>query len=82
MDRSSNVKEMSFCRPHPAVELIERTFEVGNENVVCLASDESRLFIVFKLFQETWQRDRKAGKMVFLVDDEKGKWMDIGAYLL
>ena len=76
MNRSNKAKEMSFARRHPAVELIERAMEGADRNVVCLLNEESRVFVVFKLFQEVWRRHRKAGKMVLLVDNERGRWLD------
>ena len=34
------------------------------------------MFVVFKLFQGVWRRYREAGKMVLLVDYERGRWLD------
>ena len=75
MNQSNKAKEMSFARRHPAVELVERAVEGAERNVVCLLNDESRVFVVFKLFQEVWRRHRESGKMVLLVDYERGKWL-------
>ena len=64
---------MSFRRPHHAVELFETALEAAGTSVVCVAEDESKVFIAFQLFQEAWQRTEKAGKMALLVHDERGK---------
>ena len=73
MDRSKRAREMSFRRPHPAVELVETALEASGTSVVCAAEDESKVFIAFELFQEVWRRTEKTGKMVLLVHDERGK---------
>ena len=73
MEQGKRVKEMSFLRPDHAVDLVERALEVGGSSVVCVARSEFKVFIAFQLFQEVWRRTENAGKMVLLVDDEKGK---------
>ena len=75
MNQSNKAKEMSFARRHPAVELVERAVEGAERNVVCLLNDESRVFVVLKLFEEVWRRHRESGKMVLLVDHERGRWL-------
>lgn len=75
MNQSNKAKEMSFARRHPAVELVERAVEGAERNVVCLLNDESRVFVVLKLFEEVWRRHRESGKMVLLVDYEGGRWL-------
>lgn len=75
MNQSNKAKEMSFARRHPAVELVERAVEGAERNVVCLFNDESRIFVVLKLFEEVWRRHRESGKMVLLVDYEGGRWL-------
>ena len=74
MEPSKWAKEMSFPRPHHAVELVERALDVGSASVICVANNESKLFIAFQLFQEFGRRGKTAGKMVLLVDDESGKF--------
>ena len=74
MNQSNKAKEMSFARRHPAVELVERAVEGAKRNV-CLLNDESRVFVVLKLFEEVWRRHRESGKMVLLVDCERGRWL-------
>ena len=73
MDRSKRAKEMSFRRPHHAVELVETALEAAGTSIVCVAEDESKVFIAFQLFQETWWRAEKVGKMALLVHDDRGK---------
>ena len=73
MEQSKRTKEMSFQRPHHAVDLVETVLEREGSSVVCVAKDESKLFIAFRLFQEVGQRNKKAGKMVLLVDDGNGR---------
>ena len=64
---------MSFRRPHHAAELVETALEAAGTSVVCVAEDESKVFIAFQLFQQAWRRTEKAGKMALLVHDERGK---------
>ena len=73
MEERKWAKELSFQRPHHAVDLVERATEVDGASVICVARKESKTFIAFKVFQEVWRRNLKARKMILLVDDEKGK---------
>ena len=52
------------------IDLLKVTVEIDGACVVCVARSES---IAFKVFQEFWRRNVRCGKMVLLVDDEKGK---------
>ena len=73
MNVSKRKKEISFQRPHYAVDLVERALDSGSASVVCMAGSESKLFIAFKIFQQFRRRALKAGLMVLLVNDESGK---------
>ena len=73
MNVSKREKEISFQRPHYAVDLVERALDSGSASVVCTARSESKLFIGFKIFQQFRRRALKAGLMVLLVNDESGK---------
>ena len=67
-------KELSFHWPHHSVDLVQRVvMEIDGACVVCVARSESKTFIAFKVFQEFWRRNVRCGKMVLLVDDEKGE---------
>lgn len=73
MNVSKREKEISFQRPHYAVDLVEKALDSESASVVCMASSESKLFIAFKIFQQFRRRALKPGLMVLLVNDESGK---------
>lgn len=73
MNVSKREKEISFQRPHYAVDLVEKALDSESASVVCMARSESKLFIAFKIFQQFRRRALKRGLMVLLVSDESGK---------
>ena len=73
MNVSKREKEISFQRPHYAVDLVEKALDSESAGVVCMARSESKLFIAFKIFQQFRRRALKPGLMVLLVNDESGK---------
>ena len=76
MNVSKREKEISFQRPHYAVDLVEKALDSESASVVCMARtarSESKLFIAFKIFQQFRRRALKPGLMVLLVNDESGK---------
>lgn len=73
MNVSKREKEISFQRPHYAVDLVEKALDSESASVVCMATSESKLFIAFKIFQQFRRRALKPGLMVLLVNDESGK---------
>lgn len=66
-------QEMSFVRPHHSVDIAERVLASEQSCVVCVSRDKSKTFIAFNVCQEFWRRNVKCGKMILLVDDEKGE---------
>ena len=61
MNVSKREKEISFQRPHYAVDLVEKSLDSESASVVCMARSESKLFIAFKIFQQFRRRALKPG---------------------
>lgn len=73
MDEMKRAQEMSFLRPHHSVDLAERVLASEQDCVVCVSSIKSKTFIAFNMSQGFWRKSVKCGKIILLVDDEKGE---------
>lgn len=67
-------KELSFWRARHDVDLVERALENRNPVVICVAKSTSKTFISFKVIQEVSRREFGRKVILFVVQDEKGKF--------